>query len=194
MMVWARLSSLCLAIVLAGLPAQVLSADAAYPVKVLMSVAGWKGADAPAVNANDYFDDSLLSTIYSQSFVEVYRLAQKTDELQDGSGYMTGYDVVIGGQDSCELKDVRIEAAQKSGNVTPVSVYFDATSCFGQKPDMSKPKIVFHVIEEDGRSVIDNFWNRDYQGGDVSTSVKNEYADLTRDYLTFRVTGSWPKQ
>lgn len=193
-MVAARASAFSLALLFAWLPTQALASDAAYPVKVLMSVAGWKGADAPDVQASGYFDDNLLSTIYSQSFVEVYRLAQKTDELQDGSGYMTGYDVVIGGQDSCELKDVRIETGTRSGAVTPVSVYFDAVSCFGHQPDLSKPNVIFHVIDEDGRSVIDNFWNRDNRSGDVLSSVKNEYADLTRDYLTFRVTGSWPKQ
>lgn len=193
-MVAARASAFLLALLFAWLPTQALASDAAYPVKVLMSVAGWKGADAPDVQASGYFDDNLLSTIYSQSFVEVYRLAQKTDELQDGSGYMTGYDVVIGGQDSCELQEVRIETGARSGGVTPISVYFDAVSCFGHKPDLSKPQVIFHVIEEDGRAVIDNFWNRDNRSGDVLSSVKNEYADLTRDYLTFRVTGSWPKQ
>ncbi|WP_156318566.1 hypothetical protein [Rhizobium sp. AAP43] len=180
---------------LLSLPAAtVMASEPSDPVKVLMRVAGWKEAGGPDAQASGYFDDTLLSTIYSQSFVEVYRLAQKTDELQDGAGYMTGYDVIIGGQDSCELEKVRIEAGTKSGDITPVSVYFDAVSCFGLTPDLSKPGVIFHVIEEGGRAVIDNFWNRDYNGGDVSTSVKNEYADFTRDYLTFRVTGAWPKE
>lgn len=105
-----------------------LAADPADPVKTLMVVAGWTGEGAPKVEAQDYFDETLLASIYSASFVEVYRIAQQVDELSDGQGYMTGYDVVIGGQDSCPLKDVRIETRPAVGVFTPVAVYLDAVS------------------------------------------------------------------
>lgn len=184
--------AVALASILVSLPA--LANDATDPVRAVMAVAGWHGEGQPSVEAQDYFDEKLLGTIYSASFVEVYRLAQKVDELQDGQGYMTGYDVVIGGQDSCPLKDVRFETRPPVGAAIPVAVYFDAMSCFGQKPDLKEPNTIFHVIEQDGRYVIDNFWNRDYAGGKAETSVKAEYAALTHAYLDFLVTGSWPKQ
>jgi hypothetical protein len=170
-----------------------LAADPADPVKTLMVVAGWTGEGAPKVEAQDYFDETLLASIYSASFVEVYRIAQEVDELSDGQGYMTGYDVVIGGQDSCPLKDVRIETRPAVDAVTAVAVYLDAVSCFGQTPNLKEPNTVFHVIEQDGRYVIDNFWNHDYAAGKTETSVKAEYAALTHSYLDFLVTGSWPK-
>ena len=170
------------------------AADPADPVKTLMAVAGWHGEGAPSVEAQDYFDEQLLETIYSASLVEVYRLAQKVDELQDGQGDMTGYDVVIGGQDSCPLKDVRFEMRPAVGAVTPVAVYFDAVSCFGQTPNLKEPNTIFHVVDQDGRYVIDNFWNHNYAAGKIDTSVKAEYAALTHAYLDFLVTGSWPKQ
>lgn len=169
------------------------AADPADPVKTLMAAAGWHGDGAPTVDAEDYFDESLLSSIYSASFVEVYRLAQKVDELSDGQGYMTGYDVVIGGQDSCPLKDVRIETRPVVDLVTPVAVYFDAVSCFGQTPNLKEASTIFHVVQQDGRYVIDNFWNHDHASGQIETSVKAEYAALTHSYLDFLVTGSWPK-
>lgn len=172
----------------------VLAADPLEPVRIVMSVAGWKGKDAPKVEASDYFDDRLLGTIYSASFADIYRLAEKTDALQDGSGYMLGYDVVIGGQDSCELKDMRLEARPEKDGVTPVNVYFDAISCFGHSPDFSQPQTIFHVIEEDGRYVIDNLWSEDYREGAVESSVKAQFAALTKAYLDFRLTGSWPKE
>ncbi len=185
--------------VVAGLtgcvPASVVwAADPLDPVRIVMSVAGWKDKDAPKVEASDYFDEQLLVSIYSASFADVYRLALRTDELQDGSGYMLGYDVVIGGQDSCELKDVRFEARQERDGVTPVDVYFDAISCFGHTPDLSRPQTVFHVIEEDGRFVIDNLWSEDYRGGVVESSIKAQFAAMTKAYLDFRLTGSWPKE
>jgi hypothetical protein len=170
------------------------AADPTDPVKTVMGVAGWTDEGATAVEANGYFDEPLLETIYSTSFVEVYRLAQKVDELQDGQGYMTGYDVVIGGQDSCPLKDVRFETRAAVEAVTPVAVYFDAVSCFGHTPNLKEPNTIFHVIQQDGRYVIDNFWNHDYEAGKIETSVKAEYAGLTHAYLDFLVTGSWPKQ
>lgn len=172
----------------------VFAADPLEPVRIVMSVAGWKDKDAPKVEASGYFDDRLLATIYSASFVDVYRLAEKTDELQDGSGYMLGYDVVIGGQDSCELKDVRIEARPAKNGVTPVDVHFDAISCFGHTPDFSQPQTVFHVIEEDGRYVIDNLWSDDYSNGALESSVKAQFAAMTKAYIDFRLTGSWPKE
>ncbi|MDZ7874226.1 MAG: hypothetical protein U5N27_14480 [Rhizobium sp.] len=172
----------------------VLAADPLEPVRIVMSIAGWKDKDAPKVEASGYFDDRLLGTIYSASFVDVYRLAEKTDALQDGSGYMLGYDVVIGGQDSCELKDVRIEARPERDGVTPVDVYFDAVSCFGHAPDLSVPQTVFHVIEEDGRYVIDNLWSDSDREGALESSVKAQFAAMTKAYLDFRLTGSWPKE
>lgn len=172
----------------------VFAADPLEPVRIVMSVAGWKDKDAPKVEASGYFDDRLLGTIYSASFADIYHLAEKTDELQDGSGYMLGYDEVIGGQDSCELKDVRLEAWQEKDGVTPVNVYFDAISCFGHSPDLSQPQTVFHVIEEDGRYVIDNLWSEDYREGAVESSVKAQFAAMTKAFLDFRLTGSWPKE
>ncbi|SIQ95870.1 hypothetical protein SAMN05880561_106177 [Rhizobium sp. RU33A] len=170
-----------------------LAADLLEPVKIVMSAAGWKDKDAPKVEASGYFDDRLLATIYSASFVDIYRLAEKKDALQDSSGYMLGYDVVIGGQDSCELKDVRIEARPARDGVTPVNVYFDAVSCFGHAPDLSRPQTVFHVVEEDGRYVIDNLWNDSDREGALESSVKAQFAAMIKAYLDFRLTGSWPK-
>lgn len=171
----------------------VVAADVSEPVRRLMAVAGWTGEGAPKSEADDYFAETLLGSIYSESFVDVYRVALKVDELSGDQGYMTGYDVVIGGQDSCPLKDVRVEALPPVGAVTPVAVYFDAVSCWGHVADLKTPQTIFHVIEENGRPVIDNFWNDAYRNGAVETSVKAEYANLSRAFLEFRVTGSWPK-
>lgn len=174
--------------------ASAAAADALEPVKTVMRVAGWTDGITAGTSVNGYFDESLLASIYSASFADVYRLAQRTDELQDGSGYMLGYDVVIGGQDSCSLKDVRFEARPLQDTVTAVDVYFDATSCFGHKPDLSRPQTVYHVVEENGRFVIDNIWNDDYRDGAVDSSVKAQFAAMVNGYLQFRLTGSWPKE
>ncbi|MDH4439340.1 MAG: hypothetical protein QE284_03045 [Rhizobium sp.] len=183
---------LALAPILLAEPA--FASDPTDPVKTVMAVAGWTDEGATTVEANGYFDETLLASIYSLSFVEVYRLAQKVDELRDGQGYMTGYDEVIGGQDSCPLKDVRFETLPAVGAVTPVAVYLDGVSCFGQTPNLKEPNTIFHVIQQDGRYVIDNFWNHGYEAGKIDTSVKAEYAGLTHAYLDFLVTGSWPKE
>lgn len=184
-----------LAVALAcGSTTVVHASDPRDPVRIVLAVAGWKDKEAAEIAASGYFDDGLLSTIYSASFVDVYRLAQRTDELQDGAGYMLGHDVVIGGQDHCALKDVRIEARPSENSVTPLDVYFDAVSCFGHAPDLTRPQAVSHVVEEEGRPVIDNIWSEDYRDGALDSSVKAQFAALTKAYLDFRLTGSWPKE
>ena len=156
------------------------------PVVALMKVAdGIEGNSA----ASDYFDEMLLTSIYSRSFAQIYRMAALGDELLDMQGFMTGQDEVVVSQDPCEMKDLRIVTGKPTGDRVPVDVYFDVSSCWGQKPDMKEPALRFHVIQEDGRYVIDNFWNADYQDGRLETSVKARYADLVRSDIDHMLKG-----
>ncbi|MBD3805444.1 MAG: hypothetical protein IE919_19760, partial [Thioclava sp.] len=71
------------------------------PVVALMAVVdGIEGNS----EANDYFDEVLLTSIYSESFVQVYRMAALGDQLLDLQGEMTGQDEVVVSQDPCEMK------------------------------------------------------------------------------------------
>lgn len=180
-----RLPLLILMAALAGGTAE--AAEPQDPVVTLMQVAdGIEGNS----EATGYFDDVLLQSIYSHSFAQIYRMAALGDELLDMQGEMTGQDEVVVSQDPCEMKDLKIVAGKPKGEVIPVEVFFDVSSCWGHKPDMTVPALHFHVIEEDGRYVIDNFWNSDYQDGRLETSVKARFADLVKSDVRLMLTGS----
>lgn len=171
--------------VLAAGPAA--AAEPIDPVVTLMKVADGIEGNSEAA---DYYDEVLLRSIYSRSFVQIYRMAALGDDLLDMQGEMTGQDEVVVSQDPCEMKDLRIVAGQPKGEVIPVEVFFDVSSCWGNTPDMTKPALYVHVIEEDGRYVIDNFWNSDDGEGRLETSVKARFADLVKSDVNLMLTGS----
>lgn len=155
------------------------------PVVALMAVAdGIEGNS----EASDYFDEVLLTSIYSASFAQVYRMAVLGDQLLDLQGEMTGQDEVVVSQDPCEMKDLKIVPRPAKDKVTPVDVYFDVSSCWGNDPHLDQPSLTVHVVSENGRYVIDNFWNSDYDGGRLETSVKAKFAALAKQYVDDMLT------
>ncbi|HLP70535.1 MAG TPA: hypothetical protein VK181_23765 [Rhizobium sp.] len=169
----------------------VASAGAAFanepqdPVAALMAVAdGIEGNS----EASDYFDEVLLTSIYSASFAAVYRMAALGDQLLDLQGEMTGQDEVVVSQDPCEMEELKIVPRPAKDKVTPVDVYFDVSSCWGNDPHLDRPSLTVHVISENGRYVIDNFWNSDYDGGRPETSVKAKFAALAKRYVDDMLT------
>ncbi|NKN36552.1 hypothetical protein HFC70_09300 [Agrobacterium sp. a22-2] len=178
------LRALFMAFFLAG--GVVQAAEPQDPVVTLMKVAdGIEGNS----EATDYYDEVLLTSIYSRSFARIYRMAALGDDLLDLQGVMTGQDEVVVSQDPCPMRDLKIVAGKPKEDVVPVAVYFDVSSCWGNKPDMAQPALSFHVIKEDGRYVIDNFWNSDYQDGRLETSVKVKYADLAKSEIDHMLKG-----
>lgn len=155
------------------------------PVVALMAVAdGIEGNS----EASDYFDEVLLTSIYSESFAQVYRMAALGDQLLDLQGEMTGQDEVVVSQDPCEMKDLKIVPRPAKEKVTPVDVYFDVSSCWGNDPHLDQPSLTVHVISENGRYVIDNFWNSNYHDGRLETSVKAKFAALAKRYVDDMLT------
>lgn len=155
------------------------------PVVALMAVAdGIEGNS----EASDYFDEVLLTSIYSASFVHVYRMAALGDQLLDLQGEMTGQDEVVVSQDPCEMKELKIVPRPAKDEVTPVEVYFDVSSCWGHDPHLDRPSLLVHVISENGRYVIDDFWNSDNIDGRPETSVKAKFAELAKRYVDDMLT------
>lgn len=171
--------------VFSGVPA--MADEPVDPVIALMKVAdGIEGNS----EATGYYDEVLLQSIYSQSFVQIYRMAALSDALLDMQGEMTGQDEVVVSQDPCEMKNLKIVAAKRKGVVVRVEVFFDVSSCWGNKPDMTVPALHVHVIQENGRYVIDNFWNDDYRDGRLETSVKARFADLVKSDVDLMLNGT----
>ena len=176
------MSRLVLAALLLALPFPALAADAKAPVGEIMAAAtnNWleMGSDAeeppPYV---DYFGEDFLKRLYSRDFVAKYREAAKYPAYDDG-GSPFSYDPIVGGQDGCGLKDLTIAEGAAAGGKTDVDVSFDNTHCFPERePDWQPVRLVFKVIEEDGRPVIDDVLRKTDDG---TGSLKEEIGELAR--------------
>lgn len=163
------------------LPVPAFSAEAGVPVREIMAAAtsNWQDLasenDAPPAYV-DYFSEDFLKRLYSRDFTAKYREAAKYPAYED-DGSPFAYDPIIGGQDGCALKDLKIGDGVAKGAETDITVTFDNTYCFGESHDPSwKPvTLVFRVIEEDGHAVIDDIDRENTEG---TGSLKAEMQEL----------------
>lgn len=164
------------------LPLPAFAADATAPVREIMAAAtsNWVDFDAASEEPPayvDYFSEDALKRLYSRDFVARYRQAAKYPAYED-DGSPFAYDPIIGGQDGCALKDLTIGGAVAGDGQTQVTVTFDNTYCFEENRDAGwKPvTLVFSLIEEDGRPVIDDIDRENTEGGG---SLKAEMQEIT---------------
>ncbi|ANH06655.1 hypothetical protein shn_08590 [Shinella sp. HZN7] len=172
-----RLGLVALALLL---PVSVEAADFKAPVSEVMAAAAanWQdlGADTdtPPPYA-DYFSEDFLKRLYSKDFVAKYKEAAKYPAYED-DGSPFDYDPVIGGQDGCALKDVTTTEGQPANGAEDVTVTFDNSHCFGERAaDWQPETLVFKVIEEDGRAVIDDIERPSFEEG---ASLKKEMVEI----------------
>lgn len=172
-----RLGLVALALLL---PVSVEAADFKAPVSEVMAAAAanWQdlGADTdtPPPYA-DYFSEDFLKRLYSKDFVAKYKEAAKYPAYED-DGSPFDYDPIIGGQDGCALKDVTTTEGQPANGAEDVTVTFDNSHCFGERAaDWQPETLVFKVIEEDGRAVIDDIERPSFEEG---ASLKKEMVEI----------------
>lgn len=132
------------------------AADPVDPVRQIMEYtkANWSGEDG---TGKDYFDPSLLDTLYSRRLSTLYREAAKYPVFGDEGGSPFDYDVITSSQDGCPLEDVTIAPGKTANGATDVAVSFKLMACFEGDPIKDTVSTVhFTVIEEGGRPVIDD--------------------------------------
>ncbi|TLX09336.1 hypothetical protein [Rhizobium sp. MHM7A] len=167
-----------IAVLVAGLVAAVsveprlsLAADAAEPVKEIMedTQKNW------ASDVNDWidiFEESMLARLYSKDFGDKYKAAAQNPAADEDGISPFDYDVIVNGQDACPLQDLSIESGQPANNATEVTVKFKAATCMEGAPNKDDFTTVrFEVIEENGKSVIDDIMVHG-EGGLGPTSLK----------------------
>jgi len=165
------------------LPLSAAAADFKAPVSELMAAAttNWQDLDADAEAQApyvDYFSEDFLKRLYSKDFVAKYREAAKYPAYEDSTSPFD-YDPIIGGQDGCALKDVAITEGQPVNGAEDVTVTFDNSYCFGERaPDWQPEKLVFKLVEEDGRAVVDDIERTSF---DASASLKKEMAEIAEE-------------
>ena len=162
------------------LPVSATAADFKAPVSEVMAaaIANWQDMATDAGTPppyTDYFSDDFLARLYSRDFVAKYREAAKYPAYDDG-GSPFGYDPIIGGQDGCALKDVTTTEGPPAEGAEDVSVTFDNSHCFGERTaDWQPEKLVFKLIEEDGRAVIDDIERPSFED---AASLKKEMQEI----------------
>lgn len=156
------------------------AADFKAPVAEVMAAAttNWQdlGTDVDTPPPyTDYFSEDFLKRLYSRDFAEKYSKAAKFPAYDDG-GSPFDYDPIIGGQDGCALKDVTTAEGQPANGAEDVTVTFDNSHCFGERAgDWQPEKLVFKMIEEDGRAVIDDIERPSFEEG---ASLKKEMVEI----------------
>ena len=165
------------------LPVSAEAADFKAPVSEIMTAAtgNWQDmgtdSDTPPPYV-DYFSEDFLTRLYSKDFVAKYREAAKYPAYDDG-GSPFDYDPIIGGQDGCALKDVTTVEAQPANGAEDVTVTFDNSHCFGERASDWKPEtLVFKMIEEDGRAVVDDIERPSFEDG---ASLKKELVEIAEE-------------
>ncbi|PHR23064.1 MAG: hypothetical protein COA37_10165 [Hoeflea sp.] len=109
-----------------------------------------------------YFSEDRLATLYSRDLVGFYNRAVNTPWAQQMGGSVFDYDFVIGGQDHCPLENMTFQTEQPFETSWDVTVQFQSRSCWGTE---EYTKVVFLIIEENGRPVIDDIFV--YHGGET---------------------------
>jgi hypothetical protein len=152
--------------------------------KEVLEIANRKTQDAGDAkdgdeDATNYFSKKRLNRLYSTSFVNLYRAAWKKQQADENGGYLLDSDPIIGGQDSCPMKDLKIQTMDPDFVYVNTIARFRAAYCFGNPGDAKRVTTVkFVTILEGGAFKIDDIQQMD--GDKVTSSVKDTLQELAK--------------
>jgi hypothetical protein len=149
------------------------ASDVTAPVREIIEAAarGWDDKiDEPD---EDVFSVDRLSRLFTKDFARAFEAASKNPpfDLAEGetTGYPFDYDPIAQGQDGCAFENIRIED-DGDGQVTAL---FNNRRCFGEGAEYEADTVlIFHVVEEGGRTVIDDIYP--VVDGESSSSIKQD--------------------
>lgn len=153
-----------LVVTLSVAPGLSLAADAAAPVKEIIddTKKNWASDTSDWI---DIFEESRLVRLYSKDFGDKYRAAAKNPAADEDGISPFDYDVIVNGQDACPLQDLSIGSGQPADGTTEVTAKFKAATCMEGAPNRDAFTTVrFEVIEENGKSVIDDIMVQGEEG------------------------------
>ncbi|MBX5133709.1 hypothetical protein HJB79_13070 [Rhizobium lentis] len=145
-------------------PGLSLAADAAAPVREIMKDTQTNWA-SDASDWIDVFEENMLGRLYSKDFSDKYKAAVQNPAADEDGISPFDYDVIVNGQDACPLQDLSIENGQPANGTTEVTVKFKAATCLEGAPNRDDFTTVrFEVIEENGKSVVDDIMVQGEEG------------------------------
>ena len=124
-------------------------------------------------NEEDVFSEDRLSRLFSKDFRTAYQLASRNPPYDLAEGETTGfpfdYDPIAQGQDGCSFENIRIE----NDGDGQIAAIFNNRRCFSDDPSEAPDTVlIFHVIEEGGRTVIDDIYP--VENHQTGKSIKSE--------------------
>lgn len=147
------------------------AADVTAPVREVVEATARNWAEGSSGQEEDVFSQDRLSRLFSKDFADAFAAASKNPPYDPPEGETTGfpfdYDPIAQGQDGCPFKNIRIEN-DGDGQVTAL---FDNRSCF-DGGDAGDTVLIFHVVEEGGRPVIDDIYPA--ENGQSGNSIKQD--------------------
>ena len=163
-----------LSILLLLAPVSGFAADTTQPVKAIMDLA--KKTWVPGANSDENYFDVAHLKYFSSEFTKTFHEAEKHPayDTDTGVGYPFEYDVIVGGQDSCELKDIKITAKEAVDGNTPVEVTFNGKSCMEGEEAKDLTHLTFVVTEEGGKQVIDDIIREGDDSQETTNSLRDE--------------------
>ncbi len=164
-----RTGLLLLAMMGTSVPA--LAADVTAPVREVVEATA-RNWDEGSSGEEDVFSDNRLDRLFSADFAAAFRVASKNPPFDLPEGETTGfpfdYDPIAQGQDGCPFKNIRIED-DGDGQVTAL---FNNRSCFSDTADAADTVLIFHVVTEKGKPVIDDIYP--VVDGNSGNSIKQD--------------------
>jgi hypothetical protein len=133
------------------LPGAACADEPVDTVSVLMKMAETNSADLGDGKQvhEEYFSANMLLRFFSEDFNTAYgeaflRTNAKRQEL------LIDWDPIIGGQDSCPLKDVSYGKPKETAGKIDITVSFKAAHCFGDAVEPTPvTKVTFTLVKEE---------------------------------------------
>jgi len=133
------------------LPAAARADEPVDTVRVLMDMAIHNSTDPGEgkLVQEEYFSANMLLRFFSEDFTRAFATALlKTNERREE--LMIDWDPIIGGQDSCPLKDVTYGQAKEKGKKIEGTVSYKARTCFGDDSGNNDVgKVTFTLVKEE---------------------------------------------
>jgi len=132
------------------------------PVRNVLAAASsiW---DPDSTTYADIFSDERLATIYSRAFAQSFNDAWKRGS-EDDEGIFE-MDVIVHAEDACVFENLDLIDEPADADVTMVHARFNAFGCAKGGQDTKRVShLVFRVITEGGRDVIDDIERVEHDG------------------------------
>jgi len=168
---------LALGLLLSSVAPIAAASDVTAPVREIVEATARGWDETAEAEEEPVFSADRLSRLFSKDFAAAFEAASKNPpfDLADGetTGYPFDYDPIAQGQDGCPFEDIRI----KDDGDGQVTALFKNRRCFGDAAEYQADTVViFHVIEERGRAVIDDIYPvvNGQSGSSIKTDLKEQ--------------------